>query len=516
MSDEKIPEVIDVQTSNEDSSKNVDSQSAEVDHLELKHHTSADIASSGHWYDRRYFGIRYSSAMTQIVVLAFVIFMTPGMFNALSGIGASISSRSTSDNANVALYSTFASVGFFGGTICNTIGVRASLMFGGTGYALYAASLLCFAHTENSGFVIFAGAFLGVCAAVLWSAQGTIIISYPTENRKGTAIMVFWVIFNLGAVIGSIIPLANNLENKGSTANDGTYIAFIVLMCIGTCIAYFMLPVSKVWKADGTRVMTQKHPDWKEELKGLVKLLIKEPVIFTLFPMFFASNWFYTYQFNDFNAGRFNLRTRSLNSLLYWFAQMLGAIALGTVLDINRLKRSTRARVGWCIVFVVGMAIWGGGYAFQKTFTRESVAVSPDHPHPTMAPMDYKDSDYIGPMFLYMFYGVHDAMFQTFILWSLGALSNNPKKAALYAGFYKGIQSAGAAVAWSLDSNNASFMNMLISSWVLIIGSLLVAAPLILFRIKDHTAIEDDDMENILDESELKSIKSAVPSKHAV
>jgi hypothetical protein len=133
-----------------------------------------------------------------------------------------------------------------------------------------------------------------------------------------------------------------------------------------------------------------------------------------------------------------------------------------------------------------------------------------------MAPMDYKDSDYIGPVFLYIFYGVHDAMFQTFILWSLGALSNNPKKAALYAGFYKGIQSAGAAIAWSLDSNNASFMNMLISSWVLIIGSLLVAAPLILFRIKDHTAIEDDDMENILDESELKSIKSAVPYNHAV
>lgn len=516
MSDEKIPEVVDVHTSNEDSSKNVDAQSLEVDHLELKHHSSADIESSGYWYDRRIMGIRFSSSMTQVVMLAFVIFMTPGMFNALTGIGASISSRTVSDNANVALNSTFASVGFFGGTICNIIGVRASLIFGGCGYAIYAASLLCFSHTENAGFVIFSGAFLGICAAVLWSAQGTIIISYPTEDKKGTAIMVFWVIFNLGAVIGSIIPLANNLENKGSTANDGTYIAFIVLMCIGSCIAYFMLPISKVWKSDGTRVMTQKHPDWKQELLGLVKLLWNEPVIFTLFPMFFASNWFYTYQFNDYNAGRFNLRTRSLNSLLYWFSQMLGAIALGTILDITRLKRSTRARVGWVVVLVFGFAIWGGGYAFQKTFTRESVAVSPDHPNPTLAAMDYKDSDYIGPMFLYMFYGVYDAMFQSFILWSLGALSNNPKKAALYAGFYKGIQSAGAAVAWSLDSNGTTFMNMFISSWVLVIGSLLVGAPLILFKIKDHTAIEDDDMEKILDESELRSVKSAAPSKHTV
>lgn len=97
--------------------------------------------------------------MVQICMCAFVIFMTPGMYNALTGIGASISDKPTADNASVALYSTFATIGFFGGTICNTIGVRASLMLGGIGYALYAGSLLSFNHNENKGFVIFAGAF---------------------------------------------------------------------------------------------------------------------------------------------------------------------------------------------------------------------------------------------------------------------------------------------------------------------------------------------------------------------
>ena len=46
-------------------------------------------------------------------------------------------------------------------------------------------------------------------------------MSYPTEQTKGRAIMVFWVIFNLGAVIGSIIPLAENMHNQGSSASDG-------------------------------------------------------------------------------------------------------------------------------------------------------------------------------------------------------------------------------------------------------------------------------------------------------
>ena len=82
-------------------------------------------------------------------------------------------------------------------------------------------------------------------------------MSYPTEETKGRAIMIFWVIFNLGAVIGSIIPLADNIENVGSAANDGTFIAFIVLMICGSGVAFFMLPMSKVWKSDGTRVVAK-------------------------------------------------------------------------------------------------------------------------------------------------------------------------------------------------------------------------------------------------------------------
>ncbi|KAK6464644.1 major facilitator superfamily domain-containing protein [Scheffersomyces coipomensis] len=480
------------------------------EHIALKRHTEEEIESSGLWYDKKrsigLFSFRYSSAMTQIVMLAFVLFMTSGMFNSLSGIGASISDVATSDNANVALYSTFASIGFFGGTICNTIGVKPSLIFGGFGYALYAASLFVFNRVENKGFVIFAGAFLGLCAAVLWAAQGTIIMSYPTEDKKGRAIMIFWIIFNLGAVIGAIVPLANNIENQNTGAvSNGTFVAFIILMCLGSVIASFMLPMEKVWKTDGTRVMTQKHPNWKTELIGLWKLLISEPKILLLFPMFFASNWFYTYQFNDFNAGRFNVRTRSLNSLLYWASQMGGSVVIGTILDLKRFKRSTRARIGWVIVFVLGMGIWGGGLKFALQFDRWDVnAANPD----ALVPIDYTHGNYIGPMFLYMFYGAFDAIFQSFIFWTLGALSNNPKKTALYAGFYKGIQSAGAAIAWRLDAIAIPYMDLFGSAWGLTNGSLLIAAPLILFRITDTTEAEADGITQIMEDSELTVVKS--------
>ncbi|CAI5758418.1 unnamed protein product [Candida verbasci] len=499
---------------NSSSSNDFEKQSASLEeqpeHLVLKHHTSEEIESSGKWYDKQInlFGLkfRYSNAMTQIVMVAFVIFLTPGMFNALTGIGASIEDRVTSDNASVALYSTFATIGFFAGTICNSLGVRASLTFGGTGYAIYAGSLLSFNHNQNKGFVIFAGAFLGVCAAVLWAAQGQIVLSYPTEDNKGKAIMIFWVIFNLGAVIGSIIPLVNNLENNTSSANDGTFIAFIILMICGAALANAMLPISKVYKSDGTKVSSQKDPHWKTELINLYKLLINEPKILFMFPMFFASNWFYTYQFNNFNHGRFNIRTRSLNSLLYWFAQMFGAIILGYILDMKYFRRSIRARIGWVIIFLLTAAIWGGGLKFQLGFTREQVEGDP----PEIPPLDFSDSAYVGPVFLYIFYGLYDAIFQTYTLWILGAISNNPKKTALYAGFYKGIQSAGAAIAWRLDAVHTPFINMLASSWALAQGSLIIAIPLIWFYVKDHTSLEDDQMEDYINDDEVAGVKSNV------
>jgi drug/metabolite transporter (DMT)-like permease len=80
------------------------------------------------------------------------------------------------------------------------------LAFGGSGYALYAIALLVSEHSTKVGaFNIVAGAILGVCAGLLWTAQGTIMISYPQENEKGRYFAWFWAIFNLGGVIGSLV-----------------------------------------------------------------------------------------------------------------------------------------------------------------------------------------------------------------------------------------------------------------------------------------------------------------------
>jgi MFS family permease len=86
--------------------------------------------------------------------------------------------------------------------------VKLTLAFGGIGYCIYAISLLVSVHAHVDGFNIFAGALLGICAGLLWTAQGTIMISYPNEGQKGRYFGWFWGIFNMGAVIGGLVSEA--------------------------------------------------------------------------------------------------------------------------------------------------------------------------------------------------------------------------------------------------------------------------------------------------------------------
>ena len=231
-----------------------------------------------------------------------------------------------------------------------------------------------------------------------------------------------------------------------------------------------------------------KNPTWSTELKGLVQTLRQDPWIMLMFPMFWSSNWFYTYQFNDVNGAVFSTRTSALNNVLYWLMQIVGASFFGFCLDTQRFRRPTKAKAAWTLLFMLTMAVWGGGYAWQRRYTRKTAPANVTD----AIPEDWTTSGYAGPMFLYMFYGFYDAAWQTCVYWFMGALTNNGRKLANFAGFYKGFQSAGAAVVFSLDKDKVSYMSLFASCWGLVAGSLLIALPLIFFKIEDHVSIEHD------------------------
>ena len=55
--------------------------------------------------------------------------------------------------------------------------------------------------------------------------------------------------------------------------------------------------------------------------------------------------------------------------------------------------------------------------------------------------IDFSDSQlYVGPCFLYIFYGMYDAFWQGYTYWLLGSLCNTPKEAARFVAVYKTMQ----------------------------------------------------------------------------
>lgn len=57
-----------------------------------------------------------------------------------------------------------------------------------------------------------------------------------------------------------------------------------------------MVDPTKMIRTDGSFVTVPRHPSWKVEFYGLWVTLKTDPMILLLFPMFFASNWFYTWR----------------------------------------------------------------------------------------------------------------------------------------------------------------------------------------------------------------------------
>ncbi|KAJ8507455.1 hypothetical protein ONZ45_g10179 [Pleurotus djamor] len=460
-----------------------------ADNTEKGYGTSDDGSIEAPIIYERPTGIKglYYHPMLQVALLGFVCFMGPGLFNALNGLGAGGQVDSeTSANANAAVYATFAFAAFFAGSINNMLGSKLTLLLGSTGYALYIGSYLAVNIHSNAGpFVIAAGCVLGLCAGLLWTAQGSLMLGYPTESQKGIYIGIFWTIFNLGGVVGASVSLGQNFHSEANSVGNGTYIGFLILTLIGVVIPLLMANPNKMIRTDGTKVTQPRHPSWKSELFGLWVALRTDPMIILLFPMFFASNWFYTWQFNEYNGALFNIRTRSLNNLVYWLSQIVGSVFIGLVLDTKRVGRRARAYVGWGILFSMVFVVHGWAYHYQKDYTRESLAADDTK-------IDFSDDGFAGKIWLYIFCGLLDAMWQTTSYWMMGAMSNDPAKLAYYTGFYKSLQSAGAAGIWAADGAKRPFMDVFISTWVLLVAGLIFALPMIYLRVKDHTDEEDE------------------------
>jgi hypothetical protein len=121
-------------------------------------------------------GIR--SALGQVTVVGLVCFCSAGMFNATVSVTGGID-PCVASAATATLYTTFTASALLSPAACNAIGPRASLALGSLGYVGYCAALVEYRSHPVAAPVVAAGALNGLCAGLLWTAQGQVSCSLP-------------------------------------------------------------------------------------------------------------------------------------------------------------------------------------------------------------------------------------------------------------------------------------------------------------------------------------------------
>ena len=117
------------------------------------------------------------------------------------------------------------------------------------------------------------------------------------------------------------------------------------------------------------------------------------------------------------------------------------------------------------------MSISGGGYAFQEWQDRRLTAGFKQDIDCTQG------SESTGPIFLYIFYGAYNALWQGVCYWLIGTESNSTSRAVLLVGEYKTFQATGGAMAWRINTLHKAPMTQLGMNWALSIGALVLVLP---------------------------------------
>lgn len=386
------------------------------------------------------------TAVVQTIIVGIICFCIPAMWNSITSMAGGIKNKNIATAATGVLYGCLFLTSLVAPVIVNIMGTRMSLFIGGTGYLLYTLSLLvCGALgwlPEN--LVILAGALNGISAALFWTAQGTLIMSYPTPETKARYFSLFWVIFNFGAVVGGFVSFGVNYNTDEAVAKPSMFIVYALMMAVGCGLCWMLTPLDKVVRPDGNLVeVSTARPEVGPEIRGMIRLLSDWRVL-ALLPAFIYSNWFYAYQFTCYNSTLFTARTQGLNNVFYWSAEMLAASAVGQFLDLQQLSKGMRA---WTLLLVASLAIgasWVWGFLANAQYGLNDFSGTL---------IDFKQNEWWGPLILYFLWGITDASFQTWCYWCMGQLEDSPETLSRFSGVYKGFQSVGAAVSWLLTTS---------------------------------------------------------------
>ncbi|KAK7038030.1 MFS general substrate transporter [Favolaschia claudopus] len=386
----------------------------------------------------------FRSTIFQIVVVGGVFFCAPGMYNALSSLGAG--GLATPWYANATTAAGFAFMAFLcltGGIIVSKIGVNASLFIASTGDIIYAGSLYLNSKNGTQWFLMFGSIISGMTDGLMYAVEGPIITSYPEPDRRGRMLGLWVFMRNTAPVIGGaiIFALNHNIDSSGGVSLK-TYLVIIGIMCAGPFVSLLLSHPEKVQRKDGVKIAF-RQTGWAQTFKEWSKI-VSSPDILLLCPLFFTS-WFYGSYIGTLQTQYMNVRTRALCALVIPFGDIAGGFMIGYFLDNKRLSVKQRARWSFVGLMVINLALWVWTAVVTKQLEDKQPVI------------DWTSGHIFASTFiLFILFDLATMATQTSLYWIISQMSDDFIALSYMTGTLRGVECAGQAVAYGIKSNDTT------------------------------------------------------------
>ncbi|KAJ1983631.1 hypothetical protein H4R33_004681 [Dimargaris cristalligena] len=432
------------------------------------------------------------STYTQFILVAAIYFCASASYLIVNGIGGGgLKDPSIAAQSNLIANIVSLVTGLFAGAFHNYLGPRISLLLGCIAYLFFGFSYLIYGWTNFKYIIYIAGAFFGLIITLFWTAQGSLMLSYPTEEHRSKYLTTFFVAFSASGAVGGILTFSLNFNNTGLSLGTATYWAAIAVAGLGVALVFLLRPNSALIRDDGTSVPEEKFQGWLVEVRGLSDTLRNRHILM-LIPLFMFLGTYFTYITNCYNLSLFRIRTRGLNVIFFSVFGTIGSLAFGLFMRKCKLPTRQKGLLATLIFTTLICASWISAYFVQRPVKRGH----------TGEVVDFEQPYYWSIIIIYCIWGFLDSSLNAFGFWILGYLTNDTQKQARYTAFTRFLQSTGGVLSWGIDSAQVPYILELWVTFTFLILAMVSAATTItsIKFPKDTDSMETNSMNLSLEE----------------
>ncbi|TGO62282.1 hypothetical protein BOTNAR_0116g00190 [Botryotinia narcissicola] len=400
----------------------------------------------------------YRSSLFNAFVIGAVGFLAPGMWNAMSSLGAGGAESPFLVNAANAL--VFGLMGIFcvlGGPIANRIGLKYTLTLGAVGYPVYSAGLYANNRYGTVWLILVGAVTCGISAGLFWASEGAVALGYPEPAKRGKY-MNIWLWFRTGgSLVGGAIVLglnhcviASNQKKKGKVGY-AVYIIFITLQCLAAFIALALSPPDKAHRSDGSKIK----------------------IILLLLLVFWAA-YFNQYSGN-YEVYYFGVRARALIGFVGNFANLFASQIMSTLLDYKKISVKQRLNIGFYYVIFWHIVAWTYAWVVNVKFGAEQ----PD--------LDWTDGEFTNVFFVILLWSFSQQSLQNWLYYFVSTKTDNISELSRFTGILRGQESFSQAVSFGINTRDwyRGRVPMVVNTILLVI-----CFPTTYLALREHVPVE--------------------------